>query len=606
MAGILDLPTTVVINKAMPGENYKSRLAAILSADVVGYSRLMSEDELATIRTLSAYREKIRSHVHESGGRVVDSVGDNILAEFSSALKAVNCAVKIQDTLGRLNARLSENRKMRLRIGIELGEILIDHDLIYGDGINIAARLEGLAEPGGICISEVVFNQVHNKVEVGFVDIGEKALKNIPTPVRVYKIAGENAEASRQASQSPATQVVSLPLPEKPSLAVLPFVNLSPDANQDYFSDGLTMDIMTALVRMPGLFLVSEVSMFRFKSQVPSIREIGRQLGVSHVLDGGVRKDGDRIRITARLIETAAGRQIWAERYDRTIDDIFAVQDEITERIVQALDIKLVSGEMAPAIREVLKDPNALESYYRGWEALFGSTKEDIEEAQKRFEETARLEPKSSFGFALAAWAHWWAVDQGQSEDIDLSLDRAMAMARKAEDLEDFTGLSHLVMAQIHLFRRQHDEALEAVGKAVLARPSCDLSYAVKAEILIYLGRPSEAIDLAKFAIRLCPLCPSFFQKTLAAAYYGSGRYDAAITAATDALRRDNENLDALLIVAAANAALDRLAEASRTASEIRKRWPDFSLKNHSETQPYRDREILQHKMTMLQKAGLN
>jgi TolB-like protein len=589
----------------MPEEGFKHKLAAILSADAVGYSRLMTEDEVATIRTLAACRDKINTHVHGNRGRVVDFVGDNMLAEFSSALDAVDCAVKIQETLEQFNAKLDQNRRMQFRIGIDLGEVLIDKDVIYGDGVNIASRLEGLAEPGGICISEFVYSQVHSKLNIGFVDVGTKKLKNFSTPVKVYKVIEQKTKAPTLVTGAVPDQEISLPLPNKPSLAVLPFANLSADSKQDYFSDGLTMDIMTALVRIPGLFLISEISMFSYKSKAPSIRELGGQLGVSHVLDGGVRKEGDRIRITARLLETTTGRQVWAERYDRKIDDIFAVQDEITERIVEAMDIKLVTGEMAHTIRKVLRNPDALEYYYRGWEALFGSTKNDIEEAQQMFEETTRLEPESSFGYALAAWAHWWSVDLGLSENIAHSLERAIELARKAEDLEDFTGLSNLVMAQIHLYKHEHDKALEAAQKAVLARPSCDLSYVAKANILTYLGRPTEAIDLAKFAIRLAPVYPPFFQKTLAAAFYGNGQYEEAITSAKEVLKSDEGNLDAFLILAGANAALDQQEEASKAATEIKRIKPDFLLKKYAETQPYRDPKILKQVTSMLQRAGV-
>ncbi len=589
----------------MPEEGFKHKLAAILSADAVGYSRLMTEDEVATIRTLAACRDKINTHVHGNRGRVVDFVGDNMLAEFSSALDAVDCAVKIQETLEQFNAKLDQNRRMQFRIGIDLGEVLIDKDVIYGDGVNIASRLEGLAEPGGICISEFVYSQVHSKLNIGFVDVGTKKLKNFSTPVKVYKVIEQKTKAPTLVTGAVPDQEISLPLPNKPSLAVLPFANLSADSKQDYFSDGLTMDIMTALVRIPGLFLISEISMFSYKSKAPSIRELGGQLGVSHVLDGGVRKEGDRIRITARLLETTTGRQVWAERYDRKIDDIFAVQDEITERTVEAMDIKLVTGEMAHTIRKVLRNPDALEYYYRGWEALFGSTKNDIEEAQQMFEETTRLEPESSFGYALAAWAHWWSVDLGLSENIAHSLERAIELARKAEDLEDFTGLSNLVMAQIHLYKHEHDKAMEAAQKAVLARPSCDLSYVAKANILTYLGRPTEAIDLAKFAIRLAPVYPPFFQKTLAAAFYGNGQYEEAITSAKEVLKSDEGNLDAFLILAGANAALDQQEEASKAATEIKRIKPDFLLKKYAETQPYRDPKILKQVTSMLQRAGV-
>ena len=586
----------------------KHRLAAIVSADVVGYSRLMAEDEVSTVRTLSAWRDKISGIVEDNGGRVVDFVGDNMLAEFHSALDAVDGATEIQQTLARLNADLTENRQMKFRIGINLGDVLVDGDVIYGDGVNIAARLEGLAEPGGLCVSEFVYSQIHHKRELEFFDMGPQTLKNIPDPVRVYRVvAREDETASPAASQEaiPSPPKV-LPLPDKPSLAVLPFVNLSADPKQDYFSDGLTMDIMTALVRIPGLFLISEISMFSYKAQTPSIDELSANLGVSHVLDGGVRKAGDRVRITARLIETGSGRQIWADRYDRKIDDIFAVQDEITEKIVAAMDIQLVTGEVGRSIRDTLRNPQALESYYRGWQALFGSTKEDILEAQQMFAETIRLEPEASFGYAMAAWAHWWAVAQGMAQDVTAALERAAELAGRAMDLDDFTGLSHLVMAEIDLYNRAHDKALAAVEKAVIARPSCDISFVAKANILTYLGRATEAIDLAKYAIRLAPVYPPFFQVVLAAAYYGSGQYDEAIAAATEAARFDRNNLGAFLILAGANAELNHPEASQKAADEVRRISPDFSLEAYAATQPYKNPATLQQVIRTLQKAGLN
>jgi TolB-like protein len=589
----------------MATQDFKLKLTAILSADVKGYSRLMGEDEVATIRTLAACRDKMIAHVHENGGRVVDFIGDNMLAEFPSALDAVDCAAKIQRSLANLNTKLDENQQMYFRIGINIGDILIDKDVIYGEGVNIAARLEGLAEPVGICISEFVYTQVHKKLELSYIDMGTKTLKDIPNPVRVYRVVEKEAEIHPQEIETTPVQEPSLPLPQKPSLAVLPFVNLNADSKQDYFSDGLTMDIMTALVRIPGLFLISEISMFSYKSKPISVSELSRQLGVSHVLDGGVRKEGDRVRITARLIEASSGRQIWAERFDRKLDDIFTVQDDITEKIVTAMDIKLVSGESARTIRKMIRNPDALECFYRGWEALFGTTKEDIKEAQELFEETMQLEPESSLGYALAAWAHWWAVDQGLSDDIASSLERATELAQNAMDLEDFTGLPHLVMAQIHLFKHEHDKALAEAEKAVIARPSCDLSYVAKANILTYLGRPTDAIDLAKFAMRLAPVYPPFFPAILAAAYYGSGQYEETIATAKEVLKNDRNNLGAFLVLAGANAALGRLEEALKAASEVRRINPQFTLEKYSETQPYKDSETLEQVISMLQRAGL-
>lgn len=584
--------------------NLKHRLAALLSADVAGYSRLMAEDELATIRTLAAYRAEITTIVQAHGGRVVNFVGDNMLAEFGSTLGAVDCAITIQTTLAKLNRKLDENRRMSFRIGVNLGDVAVDGDLIFGDGVNIAARLEALAEPGGICISDIVYNQVFNKLNLRCIDLGERTLKHIPKPVRVYRISKHDAAAPVSPMSKIADKGSALPLPRKPSLAVLPFVNLSTDQQQEFFSDGLTLDVMTALVKIPELFLISDSSMFSYKSKPVTVYELGRELGVGHVLEGGVRKAGKRVRITARLIETVNVRQVWAENYDRQLDDLFAVQDEITHEIVTAMDIKLVSGESARIVRRSLKNPAALETYYRGYQALFSSTREEINEAQRLFEETILLEPESSLGYALAAWAHWWSVFRGISDNAAFSLQRATELARQALDLEDDTGLPHLMLAQIHLLKNDHRKALEEADMAVLNRPSCDGSYAAKANILNYLGRPAEAIELAKYAMRLTPVYPIFYPAVLASAYYGCGRYEEAITAAEEAFRGDKRNIDALLVLAGANAALDRSDEARNACREVLGVKPDFKVEKYAATQPYKDPQDLEQVVAMLHKAG--
>jgi adenylate cyclase len=589
----------------MDSNDYTHRLAALLSADVVGYSRLMAQDEMGTIRTLTAYRTEMTTLVRSHGGRVVNFVGDNMLAEFTSTLDAVKGALNIQIRLGNLNNKLADNRRMYFRIGINLDDVAVDGDLIFGDGVNIAARLEGLAEPGGICISDLVYDQVINKLEISCIDLGKQSLKNIPKPIRVYRIVEAESVASAATTTETSIKATSLPLPGKPSLAVLPFVNLSTDPRQDHFSDGLTLDIMTALVKIPELFLISDTSMFSYKSKPVTVQELARELGVSHVLEGGVRRAGNRVRITARLIENSSSRQVWAESYDRKLDDLFAVQDEITWEIVMAMDIKLVSGESARTIRQALKDPSALEKYYRGWKALFGTTREEINEAQEMFEETIILEPESSLGYALAAWAHWWAVFRGLSDDVSLSLQRATELAQRAMSLEDITGLPHLMMAQIYLLKHDHNKALAEADLAVLARPNCDGSYAAKAYILNFLGRPAEAIDLAKFAMRLTPVYPVYYPAVLAAAYYGCGRYEDAIVAAREVLQSDRDNLDALLILAGANAALNRTDEARKISFEVLGISPDFTLEKYAATQPYRDPQTLAQVIEMLQKAGL-
>jgi adenylate cyclase len=589
----------------MPEEGFKRKLTAILSGDIVGYSRLMAEDEVATVRTLTMYRAEMTNLVHKYDGRVVDFVGDNMLTEFPSVLIAMECAVQMQHALKKQNAKLTTERRMDFRFGLHLGDVMVDEARIYGDGVNIAARLEGLAEPGGICISDVVYKQVHNKLDLGYVDLGERRVKNIPEPVRAYRIVDTHAIPTSNLSKASSSGKAMLSLPDRPSLAVLPFVNLSTDPEQDYFGDGLTMDIMTALVKISGLFLISEGSTFKFKSKNVTVRELGRQLGVRHVLEGGVRKAGDRVRITSRLVEAKSGRHIWAERFDRTLDDLFAVQDEITEEIVTALDVKLVSGEAIRMIRKTLRNPAALESYYRGWQALFGPTKEDVNEAQRQFEKTTRLEPESSVGYALGAWAHWWEAFRGFSDEYSRTLDKATRLAQEALNREDTTGLPHLMMAEVHLLKREYDQAIDEAELAILDRPSCTGAYGVKANILNYLGRSTEAIKLAKSAIRLTPVHFSLYPAILASAYYGSHRNEEAIAVSKEVLKRDSDNLDALLVLAGAKAAMSHIEEAHRVAQEILRVNPEFSLEEYAQSQPYKEPQNLDRVITMLRKSGL-
>ena len=589
----------------MSTDGFKRRLVAILSADVVSYSRLMSLDEVATVRTLTAYRAQMTELVDVHRGRVVDFVGDNMLAEFPSALDAVDCAVRTQRALKLHNAKLVNERRMDFRIGLHLGDVMVDGERIYGDGVNIAARIEGIAEPGGICISDMIYKQIYKKLSIEYVDLGERSVKNIPEPIRVYRIV-EPSDAPKPRTEKVDRGIDALlPPSDRPSLAVLPFVNLSTDPEQNYFSDGLTMDIMTALVKISGLFLIGEGSMRTYNSKPVTTREIGRQLGVRHLLEGGVRKAGNQVRITAQLVEASSGRHVWAERFDRKLDDLFAVQDEITEEIVTALDVNLVSGETARIIRKTLRNPEALESYYRGWQALFGSIKEDINEAQKMFEKTIRLEPDSPLGYAMAAWAYWLEAFQRLSDDDSISLKRATELAQKALSLEDDTGLPHIMMGQIHLLKREYDQAIAEAERAVLSRPSCHGAYAMKANILNYLDRPNEAIELAKKAIRLTPVHPTIFPSILASAYYGCDRHEEAIVEAREVIQRDRDNLDALLVIAGASTALGQTEDAHEAVREVLRIKPNFSLEEFAKSQLYENPRTMEKVVAMLRKAGL-
>jgi TolB-like protein/tetratricopeptide (TPR) repeat protein len=579
-------------------------LSALINADVVGYSRLMADDEVATVRALTACRQRIAALIAEKGGRLVDFVGDNLLAEFPNTLDAVQCAQQIHEKLAELNTSVSDERRLQFRIGIHLGDVMSDGERLYGDGVNIAARIQALADPGSTCVSDLVYRQVHGKLDFGFVDLGKQHLKNISDPVQVLRIEPTDDALQRAVGAKSDVKTPALPLPAKPSLAVLPFANLSAGYERDDFTHGLTLDIIAALVQIPGLLLISDVTTFNYKSSLFSIRDIGRQLGVGHVLDGGVRRSGDRVRITARLTETAESRQVWVRRFDRKLDDMFAVQDEITNEIVTAMDVELVSGQQALTIRQALHNPLAIESYYKGWGALFSSSPDSLHVAQKMFEETIRLEPESSLGYALAAWAYWFELIQKEGKTEPRVRQRAIQLADQALQRKDITGMPEMVMAKIHLHNKEHAKALKASEKAVLARPSCDASYALKANILNYLGRPEQAVDLAHYAMRLAPVFPPYYPAVLAASYYGSGKFEEAVAAAEIALQVDPENIDAL-VTAAANQALGRSAEAGAAVEKIRKARPDFNLQTFAHRQPYKNPQDLDRLVGRLKKAGL-
>jgi adenylate cyclase len=590
----------------MTQDGFTHKLAAILSADVAGYSRLIAEDEVSAVRNLNAYRGEMATIVGHYPGRVVDFVGDNMLAEFSSAIDAVNCAIHIHRALKGHNDKLAPERRMDFRIGIHLGDIMVDGgNRIYGDGINIAARLETLAEPGGICISDLVYRQIRGKIKCQFVDVGEQNLKNIPDPVHVYRIVDTGAAPQHIAAAAKIVKRPTLRLPVKPSLTVLPFVNLNPEIASDHISDGLTLDIIAGLVQIPELMLISWVSIGNHNDVPISVQEIGRILGVNHVLDGGIRRFDDQLRITARLTETQAGRQLWAKRFDCKLDELFTVQDKIIEEIITALDVELVTGQVARILRQGFQNPGAIESYYRGWGALFRSSHADIYLARQMSEETIRLEPDSPLGYSLAAFSHLWAVSQNAADDVASALDKAAELALHAIQLKDATGLPDLVMAHIHLLKREHDEALAASERSVMVRPNCHASHVVKANILNYISRFDEATDLANYAIRLYPVYPAFYSTILANAYYGSNRHEEAIASAAVSLSIDPDSLDALIVMVGANAALNRMEEARGAAQEILKIKPGFSLKAYFNSQPYKNTQNVIKLVTVLNNAGL-
>ena len=589
----------------MASESLDRRLAAVLSADAVGYSRLMGDDDEATIRTLMAHRSAIERLIDTFRGRVVDSPGDNLLAEFPSAIGSVRCALEIQRTLALENEKLADARRMRFRIGIHLGDVVVEGSRIYGDGVNVAARLEGLAAPGAVCLSDAVYQQVRRRLELPVTDLGEQGLKNIEGTVRAWQIETESRSAERPPARAIAAASVALTPPDKPSLAVLPFANLNGDPTQEYFSDGLTVDIMAELVRIPGLFLIGQDSMFTYKDTAARPREVARELGVRHVLEGAVRWDEKRVRVTARLVEGSSGRHVWAERYDRALDDVFAVQDEITDHVVTALDVALVGGEDARIIRQHLRMPQALGVYYQGLELLHRFTREDMERARCLFEEAMRLEPESPVPYAEVAFTHYFDVERGWSESPSVSLDRMSELSHRSLERGDVSGFAHFMLGHMHLMRREHDEALALSDRALQQRPSCQAAWGLKANILNFCGRPEEALPLAKQSLRLSPVAQTFFPEVLATAHYLCGRLEEAMTTACEALALAPDSVDARVVLAASFVETGRLDGARQAVREILSIDPRLTLKRFAASRPYRDPATLKRLIDSLRRAGL-
>jgi len=431
----------------MTQEGFKRKLTAIFSADAVGYSRLMAEDESATVKTIATYREIMASLIKQHRGRVVDSPGDNLLAEFPSVVDAVQCGVAVQNEFQTRNAELPENRRMEFRIGINLGDVIDEEDRIYGDGVNVAARLEALADPGGICVSKTAFDQIETKLPLGYEYLGEQSVKNIPKPVGAYRVlmqprvtvAGEPESEKtarirrrtiivgavavfmvavavgiwqfhiQRSSVEPATiEKMAYPLPDKPSIAVLPFDNLSKDSEQEYFSDGITEDLITDLSKISGLFVVARNSTFSFKGKHVKIQKISEELGVRYILEGSVRKSGDKIRINAQLIDAMTGGHLWAERYDREYKEIFALQDEIIKYIVSELSVKLTSEEKGHLNSKPTEHPDAYDYYLRGLQTLHSLSAEGLANAITMFEKAIDIDPKFAQAYAAQAMANYY------------------------------------------------------------------------------------------------------------------------------------------------------------------------------------------------------
>ena len=476
------------------------RLAAILLTDMVGYSRLMGLDEEGTIARQKAHREEIIDpKISAHGGRIVKSTGDGVLVEFPSVVDAVKCAVEVQQAMAGSETDVPEERRIHYRIGINLGDIVIDGDDILGDGVNVAARLEGLAKPGGICISGSVHDQLAGKTDIAFEDAGEQTVKNVPRPVRVWHWqADQTARGSSDVDQPP-------PLPDKPSIAVLPFDNMSGDPDQEYVADGLTEDIIAGLSRFRSLFVIARNSTFSYKGKSPDVREVARDLGVRYILEGSVRRGGNRIRITGQLIDAETGNHLWVERYDRELDDIFAVQDEVTVAIVAAIAPEVGNVERTRAQRKPPESLDAWDLYQRGLAAAHLSTEAGLGSAIELFDRVNEADPTFAPAFAMAANVRTRIVRHFMPDNRADLLDQARKKAFNAVQLDprDAMGLSH--DGQVDSMFGHHDAAISKGEEAVALNPNDARSHSLLSEFLCSAGRAEDAIPHMDHAIRLSP-----------------------------------------------------------------------------------------------------
>ena len=626
------------------------RLAAILAADVVGYSRLMGEDEAGTLMALKAHREKlIDPKVVEHKGRIVKTTGDGMLVEFPSVVEAVLCAVEIQKGMSERNAEVPEDRKMLYRIGINIGDVIIEGDDIYGDGVNVAARLEGLAEPGGICVRRVVRNQVRDKLSVGFQDMGEIEVKNIARPIRVFRVLPEGVTpkpASRLGVGRPArgwrigSAVVALliigggigfwlkpwapgldlasvegaapPLPDKPSIAVLPFVNISDDPEQEYFADGMTDDLITDLSKISGLFVIARNTVFTYKGRAVNVQEVGRDLGVRYVLEGSVRRAGDRVRVNAQLIDAATGYHLWAERYDRDYTNVFAVQDEVIGRIVSALKVKLTSAEQTQLARLPTENLKAYDNYLRAEQHYYSGDPSRLRKSLIAYEEAIALDPEFAgayAGYARAA-VDVWRFNYIQFMPSALARKTAKDAANKALELNAGIPTAHSVLALMRMVEGEHASAIEAARRAVYLDPNNSDAYVNLTVVLGYAGQHTEALEAITTALRLNPKPPRYLQSYYGWSLFMNRQYERAI----EVLEPIREEAGGMFgfgdspgeTLAMAYAMLGRQKEARAQIDGLLEQDPFSSLAYHRlHYQHYKRPEDLEFRLDALRRAGL-
>jgi adenylate cyclase len=584
----------------MGTEPLERKLAAILYADVAGYSRLTGEDEDATHRALRARLDAITSHVQARSGRVVHYAGDAVLAEFDTVSDALSCAVDVQRDLKARNQDVPDDRKVQFRIGVNLGEVIVDQDEIYGDGVNIAARLENLAEPGGICISEAVRTAIGKKLPLDYEFMGEQEVKNISDPVRAYKVILEKATVTESAKPVPE-------LSDKPSIAVLPFTNMSGDPEQEYFSDGITEDIITALSHFRELLVIARNTSFTFKGKSMRADEICKELNVHYVLEGSVRKAANRVRVTAQLIEGRSDAHIWAERFDRNLDDIFLVQDEITNAIVTAVAPRTLSAEVKRAQAKTVEDLSARERVMRARWHINKLTKTDNEMAHVLLNEAIAASPDLAEAYTTRAECLLNDVLHIWRDDTDVAIGEALGASRRAVSLdpEDANGLA--VLGSILLWARQFEDAREYFERAVRLNPNLANAYGLMAAWYGLCGDYEKSCEAADKALEISPLDSSkpLWLAGRGIAAYIHGDYEHVIETAQRLLRDHPGFASALRQLAASFAMLGRDDEARAATKKLLERMPGLTVSKVRHIVPVRDSDAHERWLEGLRKAGL-
>ncbi len=578
------------------------RLAAIFAADVVGYTRLMGVDEAGTLERLKSLRkELVQPKITAHKGRIVKLMGDGLLAEFPSVVEAVSCAIDIQRAMPDREPELAKERRIVLRIGVNLGDIIVEGNDIYGDGVNIAARLEGLAEPDGICISGGAFDAIDGKIEAPFEDIGPQAVKNIAKPVRAYRL-----RVGTEQQPQPSSEEDGLTLPDKPSVAVLPFANLSDGKDLDYFADGITEEIITTLSKVSKLFVIARNSTLVYKGRAVDIRQVGHEQGVQYVLEGSVRSGGQRVRVTAQLIEAAAGRHLWAQRYDRDVGDIFALQDDVTKEIVSALQVELTEGEQAHLAAQGTQNAEAWQLYFEGRDLVHEHHRDTVQKGRSLLEQAVRLDESYALAWGALAEAHWKeARNEGWSASPERSFELSVEASDRALALDPANAGILAMRSVIMTTLRDFDGALALAEKAIRLAASDANAIALAAITLYACGKAEESIKQTELAMRLCPRYPPWYLLMLARCHWVLGQFEEAIAASRSATKADPLYVQPYIELAMVYAEAGRVSDARKAVDAILRIDPGFSATAYMKGLPFRDPDLEARRHSALKKAGL-